>query len=150
MDHVAHPPRVQQFLNYLQFERHFSSYTSRCYGADLRQFCQFLLGIPAEIMPDDVDSATNGHSNGIDHTNGNGHANAETATATPQPPPPSSSSSPKSTPPPHTPKISSSTLPPTMSAAISSSCAKTTIPRPPWPENSPPSAVFSNSATAAA
>lgn len=54
MDHVAHPPRVMQFLNYLQFERHFSSYTSRCYGADLRQFCQFLLGIPAEIMPDDL------------------------------------------------------------------------------------------------
>jgi integrase/recombinase XerC len=54
MDHVAHPPRVQSFLNYLQFERHFSSYTSRCYGADLRQFCQFLLGIPAEIMPDDI------------------------------------------------------------------------------------------------
>ncbi len=54
MDHVAHPPRVQQFLNYLQFERHFSTYTSRCYGADLRQFCQFLLGIPGEIMPDDV------------------------------------------------------------------------------------------------
>lgn len=58
MDHVAHPPRVQQFLNYLQFERHFSAYTSRCYGADLRQFCQFLLGVPAEIMPDDVDITT--------------------------------------------------------------------------------------------
>jgi len=55
MENVAHPPRVQQFLSYLQFERHFSSYTSRCYGADLRQFCQFLLGIPAEIMPDDLD-----------------------------------------------------------------------------------------------
>src|SRR3954466_10639813 len=57
MEHVAHPPRVLQFLNYLQFERHFSAYTSRCYGADLRQFCQFLLGIPAEIMPDDIDPA---------------------------------------------------------------------------------------------
>src|ERR1700759_590160 len=56
MDHVTHPPRVQQFLNYLQFERHFSAYTSRCYGADLRQFCQFLLGIPAEIMPDDIEA----------------------------------------------------------------------------------------------
>jgi len=54
MDHVAPPQRVQQFLNYLQFERHFSGYTSRCYGADLRQFCQFLLGIPGEIMPDDI------------------------------------------------------------------------------------------------
>ena len=57
MDHMPHPPRVLQFLNYLQFERHFSSYTSRCYGADLRQFCQFLLGIPGEIMPDDIDLA---------------------------------------------------------------------------------------------
>ena len=72
MDHVAHPPRVMQFLNYLQFERHFSAYTSRCYGADLRQFCQFLLGIPAEIMPDDIDPAlaANGYANG--HANGNG------------------------------------------------------------------------------
>ena len=63
METTAHPPRVLQFLNYLQFERHFSAYTSRCYGADLRQFCQFLLGIPAEIMPDDLDSA--GGHNGI-------------------------------------------------------------------------------------
>ncbi|HVS69916.1 MAG TPA: tyrosine recombinase XerC [Phycisphaerae bacterium] len=65
MDHVVHPPRVQQFLNYLQFERHFSAYTSRCYGADLRQFCQFLLGVPAEIMPDDLDPAVEvAHANG--------------------------------------------------------------------------------------
>jgi integrase/recombinase XerC len=73
MDSVVatHPPRVLGFLNYLQFERHFSSYTSRCYGADLRQFCQFLLGVPAEIMPDDLDPlAPNGHANG------NGHAAA--------------------------------------------------------------------------
>ena len=54
-------------MNYLQFERHFSAYTSRCYGADLRQFCQFLLGIPAEIMPDDADLAgsVNGNGNGL-------------------------------------------------------------------------------------
>ena len=64
MDHVMHPPRVQQFLNYLQFERHFSAYTSRCYGADLRQFCQFLLGVPAEIMPDDLDVAAVAQANG--------------------------------------------------------------------------------------
>jgi len=73
MDHIAHPPRVEQFLHYLQFERHFSSYTSRCYGADLRQFCQFLLGIPAEIMPDDIDLPTNGIA-----VNGNGHLNGST------------------------------------------------------------------------
>jgi integrase/recombinase XerC len=80
MDHVAHPPRVLQFLNYLQFERHFSTYTSRCYGADLRQFCQFLLGIPAEIMPDDIDlSVANGHGLTNGHANGNGHSNGSTA-----------------------------------------------------------------------
>ncbi len=33
---------VDQFANYLRFERHFSPYTSRCYEADLRQFCEFL------------------------------------------------------------------------------------------------------------
>ena len=54
-----------------QFERHFSAYTSRCYGADLRQFCQFLLGIPAEIMPDDVEM--NGHANGNGHVSIYGH-----------------------------------------------------------------------------
>src|SRR3954471_24601914 len=76
MEHVAHPARVEQFLNYLLFERHFSSYTSRCYGADLRQFCQFLLGIPAEIMPDDIVLPTDlpGHANGNGHLNGNGSA----------------------------------------------------------------------------
>ncbi|MCL2639480.1 MAG: site-specific integrase [Phycisphaerales bacterium] len=68
MDHIAQPARVEQFLNYLQYERHFSSYTSRCYGADLRQFCQFLLGIPAEIMPDDIEPGMNGNG----HLNGNG------------------------------------------------------------------------------
>jgi integrase/recombinase XerC len=67
---TIHPARVQQFLSYLQFERHFSAYTSRCYGADLRQFCQFLLGIPAEIMPDDLEPGAapvnGGHRNGVE------------------------------------------------------------------------------------
>ena len=64
MDHAQQPARVQQFLNYLQFERHFSTYTSRCYGADLRQFCQFLLGIPGEIMPDDIEPGAIGDAPG--------------------------------------------------------------------------------------
>lgn len=34
-------PLIQQFLDYLRLERHFSPYTSRCYGADLRQYTQF-------------------------------------------------------------------------------------------------------------
>jgi integrase/recombinase XerC len=74
MEHMQHPERVTQFLNYLQFERHFSTYTSRCYGADLRQFCQFLLGIPGEIMPDDaVASGTMPSAGGL---NGNASATA--------------------------------------------------------------------------
>jgi integrase/recombinase XerC len=35
---------VQQFLEYLKLERHFSDYTVKSYGADLIQFCQFLGG----------------------------------------------------------------------------------------------------------
>jgi integrase/recombinase XerC len=37
-------PLVQQFLNYLHLERHFSDYTVKSYGADLVQFGQFLGG----------------------------------------------------------------------------------------------------------
>ena len=36
------PPIVDEFLNYLNFERHFSPHTAKCYSADLRQFCEFL------------------------------------------------------------------------------------------------------------
>jgi integrase/recombinase XerC len=36
-------PIVQNFLSYLVDERHFSPYTSRCYGLDLRQFTEFLI-----------------------------------------------------------------------------------------------------------
>ncbi|MDZ4831520.1 MAG: tyrosine recombinase XerC [Phycisphaerae bacterium] len=35
-------PLVAQFLSYLIDERHFSPYTSRCYGLDLRQYSDFL------------------------------------------------------------------------------------------------------------
>ena len=35
-------PIVQSFLDYLTDERHFSPYTARCYGADLRQFVEQL------------------------------------------------------------------------------------------------------------
>ena len=37
-------PLVQDFLNYLRFERHFSPHTGKCYAADLQQFSQFLVG----------------------------------------------------------------------------------------------------------
>lgn len=35
---------IDEFLNYLKFERHFSPHTAKCYAADLRQFCGFLVG----------------------------------------------------------------------------------------------------------
>ncbi len=38
-----HLPIVDAFLHYLIDERHFSPYTSRCYGVDLRQYVDFLL-----------------------------------------------------------------------------------------------------------
>src|SRR3954452_11840135 len=37
-------PLVKQFLDYLKFEKHFSDYTIKSYGADLIQFGQFLAG----------------------------------------------------------------------------------------------------------
>jgi len=40
-------PLVNEFLNYLKFERHFSPHTAKCYAADLAQFCNFLTGTPA-------------------------------------------------------------------------------------------------------
>lgn len=35
---------IQEFLNYLNFEKRFSKHTAKCYGADLRQFGEFLIG----------------------------------------------------------------------------------------------------------
>jgi site-specific recombinase XerD len=37
-------PLIEQFVNYLRFERHFSPYTARCYEADLRQYGDYLAG----------------------------------------------------------------------------------------------------------
>ena len=39
-----HLPIVAKFLTYLIDERHFSPYTSRCYGLDLRQYLEFVSG----------------------------------------------------------------------------------------------------------
>ncbi len=36
-------PITEAFTSYLADERHFSPYTARCYGADLRQFVEFLV-----------------------------------------------------------------------------------------------------------
>jgi integrase/recombinase XerC len=37
-----HLPIVEAFVRYLLDERHFSPYTARCYGVDLRQYVEFL------------------------------------------------------------------------------------------------------------
>jgi integrase/recombinase XerC len=37
-------PCIQGFIDYLTNERHFSAYTARCYGADLRQYVEFFAG----------------------------------------------------------------------------------------------------------
>ena len=37
---------VHEFLDYLNFEKHFSGHTAKCYSADLEQFCAFL--VPAD------------------------------------------------------------------------------------------------------
>ena len=38
----AQLPIIDDFMSYLLDERHFSPYTSRCYGVDLRQYAEFL------------------------------------------------------------------------------------------------------------
>jgi integrase/recombinase XerC len=35
---------IQEFLSYLEFEKRFSEHTAKCYGADLRQFVEFIIG----------------------------------------------------------------------------------------------------------
>ena len=46
-------PIVEAFQSYLTDERHFSPYTAKCYGADLRQYVEFL----ADEHNVDVDDA---------------------------------------------------------------------------------------------
>ena len=42
---------IDEFLNYLKFERHFSPHTAKCYAADLAQFCGFLGGGRGGVKP---------------------------------------------------------------------------------------------------
>lgn len=39
---MSRPDLIEEFLNYLKFERHFSPHTAKCYSADLHQFQGFL------------------------------------------------------------------------------------------------------------
>jgi integrase/recombinase XerC len=57
---------TEQFLSYLKFEKRFSEYTAKCYGADLIQFSQFLVwraeqrSPTAEVISPDDDSDGSG------------------------------------------------------------------------------------------
>ena len=55
---------VQEFLNYLKFEKRFSDHTAKCYGADLTQFAQFLTGVsePSSTHADRI--PVTGHEHG--------------------------------------------------------------------------------------
>ena len=53
---------IQQFINYLRAERHFSPHTSKCYTADLQQFCQYLCGTTAQITAGKTGPDDNGHA----------------------------------------------------------------------------------------
>ena len=46
---------IQEFLNYLKFERRFSEHTAKCYGADLSQFTGFLVDA-SEVSPSVTES----------------------------------------------------------------------------------------------
>jgi integrase/recombinase XerC len=43
---------IQKFLDYLKFERRFSEHTAKCYGADLTQYGEFLIGSSDSSPPD--------------------------------------------------------------------------------------------------
>ncbi len=62
---------IESFLNYLLHERHFSLYTAKCYGADLRQYCDYLA--------DEFDIAMNVEQEGNALTQARAHTSNGTA-----------------------------------------------------------------------
>ena len=44
MNKTSNPklPIIEEFMRYLLDDRHFSPYTARCYGVDLRQYSEFI------------------------------------------------------------------------------------------------------------
>ncbi len=67
---------IDEFLNYLNYERHFSPHTAKCYSADLAQFCQFLTSDSADHTAARFDGG-NPAFEGQQSANG---ANGQTAT----------------------------------------------------------------------
>jgi len=48
---------IQDFINYLTYEKHFSSHTAKCYGADLGQFTNFLVNSTGSSSAENSDSS---------------------------------------------------------------------------------------------
>ena len=77
-------PIVAGFMSYLLDERHFSPYTSRCYGVDLRQYAEFLteeLNISAGRQQE-IDAYTRAAEKGGNGTEANQDVVARLAPAT--------------------------------------------------------------------
>jgi len=56
---------VQEFLDYLKFEKRFSEHTAKCYGADLAQFSDFLIGISDNGALTGEGASLSGHQAGL-------------------------------------------------------------------------------------
>ena len=59
---------IKEFLDYLSFEKHFSSHTAKCYSADLTQYSQYLCG--SEKAQDQSASSTEHQSFDPAHASG--------------------------------------------------------------------------------
>jgi len=57
---------IQEFLNYLSFEKRFSEHTAKCYGADLRQFGEFLVGSSSGSASEGEPYTSGGDEGGVD------------------------------------------------------------------------------------
>ncbi len=53
---------VQDFLGYLEHEKHFSLHTAKCYGADLKQFSEFVTGRCQQASAGHEDASHHDHS----------------------------------------------------------------------------------------
>lgn len=67
---MDNPTVIQDFINYLKFEKHFSAHTAKCYETDLEQYCGFLA------------AQTNTSETGNDNTNPWAADGSATATQT--------------------------------------------------------------------
>jgi integrase/recombinase XerC len=56
---------IQQFVDYLKFERHFSPYTARCYEADLRQYVEYLTNETCVVPPEGGAADGNGQADPV-------------------------------------------------------------------------------------